>query len=145
MAKGYPDFFGFPQFPSLGPVVSDSQIGVNCVSGVMTPVHTILGKGVIMGGIMRPFGVFLWGPNRVNLSIDGDTVMAWTVTALWEYECYTPAAGPIYLVDYKFYGQSFAFGITPGLTFSESYILSFEHAEGFNKVVPSDLYYTKIL
>ena len=142
MAKGYPDFFGYPQFPSIGPVVVDYFVSAAVVSGVVTTIHSITTKGQILGGFCRPLGDYTGWPFELTLSIDGETAISFQPSDLYGGRVYDSKIAPIYLIDYADGGVNFTFGFSPGITFVNSYLFTLEHNEGANRTVQSWLYYT---
>jgi len=142
MAKGYPDFFGYPQFPSIGPVVVDYFVSAAVVPRVQTTIHSISTKGQIIGGFCRPLGDYTGLPFELTLAIDGEIAMSFSPSELYGGRVYEPAIAPVYLIDYSYNGECFTFGFSPGITFVNSYIFTLEHSEVGNKLVQSWLYYT---
>jgi len=52
MAKGYPDFYGFPIFPYYGDVSEEYDAAVVVLAGAFTELFSVTGKLRVHGGFM---------------------------------------------------------------------------------------------
>jgi len=71
MARGYPDFFGFPTFPWWGPAI-EAEATVDVPAGETRILLTITGSGVLYEGQIFVQGFPLSLHDIGTLYIDGD-------------------------------------------------------------------------
>jgi len=144
MAKGYPDYFGYSTFMQYGPLLCDRQTLVVVPTATWTTIHNINAKGMTKGGYFDPQGDYggMWP--SVRITIDGAAAFTLRVDEMWGSQAFSGEILPVFITQWVWDGLYMDCGIAPGITFQNSFLLEFYHAEGVNKNVNSFLYYTVV-
>ena len=145
MAKGNPDIYGYPQYPKIGPVVDDTVVGFNIPSGVLTTVHNIAGKGVILGGNLSHVLTMDSSVTELVLTIDGAVAMTQSPDLMWRAGARSAESGPIFLTYFNLHFERFSLAFSRGITFEQSYVFQILQTDGLNRDVWSSVFYTRIL
>jgi hypothetical protein len=143
MPRGYPDWFGQPQFPKYG--------GGRRVSGQKTittvdetTVVEISGKGRIYGGIMEagPVGVSPYDSTKIY--IDG-SLLIWTswLDAL-QFKMFPESGTPLYLLCYDTVYPWYEWGIREGITFDNAFKITYKSDSANQRVINYKVFYSLI-
>jgi hypothetical protein len=145
MARGYPDFFGYSIFPWFGVNHSQEVLTALILSGVIADVFNLPYKGVIKGGFLE----FSLGDGAgfvtLSLSVDGDTVFAFTLEYMRNKALVQSGSHLVFLKKYDPDALLFTVGFTPDISFGQEYILTAQPTGAANLAVAGELLYTRII
>jgi len=125
MAKGYPDFFGIPQFPGYYAATFTDTIHV-ASDNVKQAIHTVTGKGVAYyaqlwcteGGFNTAHSIYLY--------VDGIEGHGWGVDSLVREVSLVRPAGLFYTTHWDNVNERYLVEINGPIPFSTSFALWFQ-------------------
>jgi len=143
MPRGYPDWFGQPQFPKFGAVKNLSSSTL-VPSGVWTDVFTINGKGKTYYGRVY----YLAEPKPTTayfeLVIDGTTSWQNRLDLMRDRGAFPDPHQPFFLRCFDRFAQVYGIGIRGDITFEKSLTLRAYQASGNNIYCYYNVIYTLI-
>ena len=144
MAKGYPDFFGMPIFPSYGAVNQLDSGAVDIPMGTIVAIINLVGKFRIQGGGITctcPAGLRL---DRIRCTVDG-TVYPWIafqyMQERWGWEDHQM----LKVVYDDANNQRLTMVFDPDWSIRDSLYVEYESNGGGNAVAQIMLYYNLII
>jgi len=118
MARGYPDFFGLPIFPSYGPFTYESAININCPNLVTTTILTINKKAKLYGGRLYIVGAAGSGVNYYPLLYFDDVGVGSNNVGSWlEYTTWISDHFGLWVEYYNDVTQNYVIGFPRDVTF----------------------------
>lgn len=143
MAKGHPDWFGQPVFPRYGgALLADDK--VDGEAGVVTPLVTVGGKGVIYGGHVYVVCPTAHTTDKPLLYLD-DTLM--TDKSFYTLSLRNIAQStiyPLYLSLYDTTNHCYGVGISPLMSFESKIELKYDNKGADLVLVYYSLIYAKL-
>jgi len=122
MPRGYPDWFGQPQFPKYGAVKNLS--GSTLVpSGVETEVFSIIGKGKIYYGWIYYLTLYDSSSAYYAPIIDGTRVWRYIIDHMRQRGVYADSGYAMFLLCYDKESNLYVTGLRGDITFEKSFIL----------------------
>jgi len=143
MPRGYPDWFGQPQFPKYGAIKSIT--GETIVErDVLTNVFSITGKGKIDSGRAwySPYLGFFTA--YFNLKIDGVSIWSNFIDHMKQLGCYAGSGQALFLLSYDSVLGLYTIGIRGDITFETSFILQTKQYTNTDLTCHYDVLYTLI-
>lgn len=146
MAKGYPDYFGMPFFPSYGPPVRQEEVNGTIGDGEQLPVFHVSAKGRLYGGWIQiipdaidPVQI------RLYLWIDGEAVFYATLAMMLDWNISAPGYLPLGLIRYDYDSGTFVVCPSVDMTFGSEYLLEIGNGTGADLSVNAELHYARII
>jgi hypothetical protein len=143
MPRGYPDWFGQPQFPQYGSV-SEAKAEITIATGTETTLVTISGKGRIYGGVVLCASGNVKNADYVKLYVDDVLLISICFYDLTWYGLYPDGDSPLYIIRYDETTPKMIAGIRKDITFSKSFKIAWKSDDANSRVVRYRLHYSLI-
>jgi len=142
MARGYPDFFSHPMFPSFGELQEQPQLDALLLNGETETIFNITGKAVIFGGRIRLLPATNL-PNNITFHpvLDGNVMVTFTVYAALVYNWVDQWDQIIFLTEYSTEGSAYNFTFSHDIPVATSFRLDVQNTTGGNLIINGELYY----
>jgi hypothetical protein len=142
MASGLPDYYrGIRQRFGAAKRVADSVVLAAFGDETLCDVP---GRGVIYGGMVYVSCVSTQATSHIEMYLDGTKIEDLPFGHMLYRGVVKPAAKPIYLIKYDEVLYLYVVGLTPGLTFEESFKLRYNEMDGGAPNVNYDVFYALI-
>jgi hypothetical protein len=143
MPRGYPDWFGQPQFPKYGSVLYVSG-QTSVTETTEKTIVEITAKGRTYGGHIVVSGANTNTADYVKLYVDSSLLYAVTFGGArgWNYgEGYIP---PLILSRYDRLTPEYAFNVNRDITFDSSFRIAYLAKDNNPRIIYYELQYSKI-
>ena len=120
------------------------QTTVNCLGGVVTPLFTILGKGITYGGYVHLFPGVTHKDDFLDLAADDISLLSTSFKALAALGIISPGNTPYYQTLYDETNFHYCCCFAPGITFETSLKLDYWNVEVGAVLVVYYIYYALI-
>ena len=117
MARGYPDFFSMPIFPTRGVSQHEFITPIVVPAGTSGLVVDIAGKGSMLGGYVTIEGSLNFANMYLNPIIDGMPINRIYPLELFNARCTNSKNGLFFIVRLDYSASVWAFGISGDLDF----------------------------
>jgi hypothetical protein len=144
MPRGYPDWFGQPQFPKYGSAQSDQGYKIIKESGEKT-IFEVISKGRTYGGHIYVFGSGASITDVIHLYVDGKLLLSTTFMYARDYNFSEGYITPLILSCYDTLTPRYAFNINKDITFDLSFKVTYTTTSAEERDVFYFLFYSAII
>lgn len=154
MTAGLPDFYhGIDiTYQSLGEIINRPKYGgAGMLIGLQTVpidqdtfIASVIGKGMIYGGIMRTSPTETQNLSVPILKIDGEVVANASFFNLNYFNQVSPNTSPFYLLKFDDVGFIYSVGVSPGMTFESGFEVRFNENHGRTPIVICRIFYALV-
>ena len=142
MARGYPDFFSMPTFPSKGPF-SQWSGGITIEPGAdFTELFAINAKGTIYGGYLKSEDADLDLESHLRLTIDEAPTPLRTLTDLFNRSKGEGFYHPLKVFNYSTNPPVFYIALRPDIDFGVNYKIEIDNPGIANVTWVHEFYYS---
>ena len=120
------------------------QTTKNCLGGAVTPLFTILGKGITYGGYVHLFPGVTHKDDFLDPAADGISLLSTSFSNLAILGITSPGATPCYQTLYDETNFHYCCNIAPGITFETSFEIDYWNVEAGAVLVVYYIYYALI-
>ena len=131
MARGYPDWFGLPVFPSYGPIKSASGVKVVAAS-TQTTILEINAKAVTVTGLFYAAIDHPFSSQTIYITVDGLLITQSNLNGLFDPTVLTVSPGIIKAAYASRETDIFRAVIIEGVTFGEQLLIEYLHTKAGN-------------
>lgn len=144
MSKGYPDYFGFPMFPTLGNYTQQYVYKANKSDSVIS-MFDLQSKGITQGGYIYFTGVEDPVNVKMGITIDGYRFIDEAINNLMTFSQIHNDNGLIGLTKFSPSEELFNCVFSSGITFKDQYKLDIINPMNYIITIGSSLFYSIIL
>jgi hypothetical protein len=143
MPRGYPDWFGQPQFPKYGSARYDNGSEIITEVGEKTILEVIT-KGRTYGGMVYVYGSGASIHDTVHLYVDGKLLISRGFDNARDYNFSEGYVSPLILAYYDTLTPHYAFNINRDITFDLSFKVTYSTTSAQERDVFCFLFYSEI-
>jgi len=144
MARGYPDFFSMPIFPTRG-IFRGASDDILCPAGATTTVVSLGVKANLVALAVNYLCLSSHRDDIINVTLDGGTLVSLTVENLLLFGNSVDLNPIVRLVCLDEKEHNYAFSFNPGLDWGASFEVSMENVEANNALAVYQLAYYEVV
>lgn len=144
MARGYPDFFSLPTFPSYG-LTRKATGSVIVNAGTIATILTVSGKGVLYDGTLYLLGVAGSKNDEVTLKVDGSISLSTSFSLMLSYGWIHPIIGRTHLTVMSVDPYRYGVMVDGPISYGQTLVWIYKNTTITNVTVEAYFFYANVL